>query len=179
MYRWDSKLYWYLNQQSISEQRQTHLQIKDNVSDHKLAQSIRNLIHTFKWILKIDYINMSVLKVVSNTINQTINQYVSIPKWNWSKTDYWQITICKSNNDIDFAPKPIAQLVKVLHDVVRVLFVDMRVTLYGTGKYELRGPYRKHFVSFQVWNSKTGPQQDAMVKSEWLLFYANSAIFQL
>jgi len=73
---------------------------------------------------------------------------------------------CKSNNDIDFAPKPIPQLVKVLHDVVRVLFVDMRVTLYGTGKYELRGPYRKHFVSFQVWNSKTGPQQDAMVKSE-------------
>jgi len=42
----------------------------------------------------------------------------------------------------------------------------MRVTLYGTGKYELRGPHRKHFVSFQIWKSTLGSQQDAMVKSE-------------
>ena len=44
------------------------------------------------------------------------------------------------------------------------IFVDMRRALYGTWNYELRGPYRKHLLSFQVWDSKTVAEQDDMVK---------------
>jgi hypothetical protein len=44
------------------------------------------------------------------------------------------------------------------------IFVDMRRAVYGTWNYELPGPYRKHLLSFQVWDSKTVAEQDDMVK---------------
>jgi hypothetical protein len=65
---------------------------------------------------------------------------------------------------IDFKLKPIPELAKELHDVVRVHFYDMRRALHGAGNNGLRGLYRKHLVPFQDWNSKTVAQQDAMVK---------------
>ena len=83
---------------------------------------------------------------------------------NWNKTDYGQINNCQSTNHIDFKLKPIPDLAKDLHDVVRVHFSDTRRALYGTGNNGLRGLYRKHLVPFQDWNSKTVAQQDAMVK---------------
>ena len=91
-------------------------------------------------------------------------QYVSIPKWQLKSDWLWTNINCKSTNHIDFKLKPIPELAKDLHDAVRVHFYNMRRALHGTGNNGLRGLYRKHIVSFKVWNSKTVAYQDAMIK---------------
>jgi hypothetical protein len=71
-------------------------------------------------------------------------QYVNIPKRQLKQDRLWTNNNYESINHIDCEPKPIPELAKDLHDVVRVHFLDMRRPLYGTENYELRGRYRKH-----------------------------------
>ena len=95
-------------------------------------------------------------------------EFVTVPKQQLKHDRLWTSNNCEFINHvfkraIDWKPKPIPELIKILHEIVKVQFADMKRALYGTGNYELHGKYRKHLQSHQAWYSKTPEQQEGLL----------------
>jgi len=47
---------------------------------------------------------------------------------------------------------------------VKVHFADLKRSLFGTGKYELFGHFKRHAVTHQCWFPKTAEQKDSLFR---------------
>ena len=102
-------------------------------------------------------------------LKDRLRDHVIKPNTQLKHDRLWTNNNCESVNHvfkkaIDWKPQQLQPLIRSLHDVVNVQFVDLKSSLYGTGNFELCGQYKRHAVSQQNWFSKTKDQKDHMYK---------------
>ena len=108
------------------------------------------------------------LKYFQLHLQQHLRDYVNVPsKCQLNHDRLWTNNNCESINHvfkraINWTPKSIPELIKSLHNIVKVLFLDIKRSLYGTVNFELFSVYRKHPVSYQAWQSKTEPKRTSL-----------------
>ncbi|CAG2244784.1 unnamed protein product [Mytilus edulis] len=100
-------------------------------------------------------------------LKERLYEYVLKPRNQLQHVDLWTNNNCESINHvfktaINWKPKSIPELVKILHELVKLEFADLRRALYNQGNYLLFGYYKRHQLLYQCWLTKSADQKDRL-----------------
>ncbi|CAC5425787.1 unnamed protein product [Mytilus coruscus] len=100
-------------------------------------------------------------------LKERLYEYVLKPRNQLQHVDLWTNNNCESINHvfrtaINWKPPSLPELVKTLHELVKLEFADLRRALYSQGNYLLFGYFKRHQLLYQCWLTKTPDQKDRL-----------------
>ncbi|CAC5382749.1 unnamed protein product [Mytilus coruscus] len=103
-------------------------------------------------------------------LKERLYEYVLKPRNQLQHVDLWTNNNCESINHvfktaINWKPQSLPELVKTLHDLVKLEFADLRRALYSQGNNLLFGYFKRHQLLYQCWLTKTPDQKIALFKN--------------